>query len=86
MKLWNVDGKSFGNCYEWRSPVWTVLLYDISDPETECAEAWVWQLSFRRFQLASVGPAYTTARGAKLGLERAVKRLGLRVGKRRKRG
>jgi hypothetical protein len=86
VKLWGVNGKPLANGYEWRGSGWSVLVYDLNDRPGFTYPAWVWQLSFARYQLASVGRTCTSARGARDALVRAVNRLGLRVGKAGRRG
>lgn len=81
MKLWNVEGAKLANGYEWRGKGWHALVYDLED------QIFVWSLRIGGVAIYSDrSQGYTTARGAKLALERAVKRLGLSVGKAGKNG
>lgn len=80
MKLWDVEHTRGGCSFRWTGPDWRARVSELDDPIGRIA--WGWSFTGKGFVGVVLSHReYTTARGARDGLIRAVRRLGIKVPK-----
>ena len=80
VKLFGVEGEPFTQGVEFKRRTWKATLYDTSS-YLPSPPHWLWEIDFPRVARLQGARYYTTALGARDALVRAVKRLGMRVGR-----